>query len=478
MWREKIEELQREIGPKRARMSAIMKEALDDGDRSLDESETEEFDDLSKEVETLEAKLNRLKSLDTSAATAKPVSGRSTQDAGNSRGVVYPEPKKTEEKGTAFARLVICRMAAAIEASKGNIISPLEIARQRYPNMGRDQVKQFETILKVAGATTTDPDWAAPLAQLDNLESEFVEFLRPMTIIGKFGQGIYPALRRIPFMVQFPAQVTGGDGYWVGEGHAKPLTRFNFQMVELRHNKVANIAVLSEELIRFSRPNAENVVRTALAEALAERMDRDFVNPAIGPATATRPAAITYLATNSASSGNDAAAVRADLRTLLSPFIAANIRTGGLVLIMREAQALALSLMRNDLGVREFPDISLTGGTLEGIPVITSQYVTTGVVIAVAAPEIYLADDGGVSVDLSREASLEMVDTTPDNMINDGGSPSEAVEHTLVSMFQTNSVALRAERMITWQRRRTAAVSYLTGTGWGNEVTSPPQAAI
>jgi len=39
---------------------------------------------------------------------------------------------------------------------------------------------------------------------------------------------------------------------------------------------------------------------------------------------------------------------------------------------------------------------------------------------------------------------------------------------TGVSMFQTNSVALRAERYINWQKRRAAAVAYITGVNWGN----------
>ena len=119
----------------------------------------------------------------------------------------------------------------------------------------------------------------------------------------------------------------------------------------------------------------------------------------------------------------------------------------------------------------------MMGGTLEGIPVITSQYVTQGVVTAVAAPEIYLADDGGIDVSMSREASLQM-DTAPTNAISDGGSPEAPVATSLVSLWQTNSVGVRAERFINWRRRYTAAVAYLTSVGWGNADTSPPQAAI
>ncbi|EOW7679792.1 hypothetical protein, partial [Escherichia coli] len=38
----------------------------------------------------------------------------------------------------------------------------------------------------------------------------------------------------------------------------------------------------------------------------------------------------------------------------------------------------------------------------------------------------------------------------------------------LVSMFQTGSVAIRAERWINWRRRRTAAVAVITGVNYGS----------
>jgi hypothetical protein len=34
-------------------------------------------------------------------------------------------------------------------------------------------------------------------------------------------------------------------------------------------------------------------------------------------------------------------------------------------------------------------------------------------------------------------------------------------------MWQTNSVALRAERYINWAKRRTSAVAYLDAVTWG-----------
>lgn len=86
-----------------------------------------------------------------------------------------------------------------------------------------------------------------------------------------------------PFNVRIPGQISGGQGYWVGQGAPKPLTKFDFQSVQLgvaKVAKVANIAVLTDELVRFSNPAADTLVRNALASAIIERIDIDFIDPA------------------------------------------------------------------------------------------------------------------------------------------------------------------------------------------------------
>src|SRR5690606_41976894 len=119
--------------------------------------------------------------------------------------------------------------------------------------------------------------------------------------------------------------------------------------------------------------------------------------------------------------------------------------------------ALALSTRQNPLGQPQLPAISMTGGSLYGLPVIVSEYVLTGtdgaIVVLVNASDIYLADEGGIAVDMSREASLQMDDapSTPDATSGTGTS--------LVSLWQTNAVGFRAERTITWAARRTTPVA-------------------
>jgi hypothetical protein len=117
--------------------------------------------------------------------------------------------------------------------------------------------------------------------------------------------------------------------------------------------------------------------------------------------------------------------------------------------------------MRNSLGNKEFPDIGVLGGSIEGIPVLTSEnIVATGgsptdgyPIVALNSREILLADDGGVTIDVSREASLQM-DTAPDSPLT-----TSTIQ---VSLWQQNLVAFKAERFITWKKGRTGAVQYIS----------------
>ena len=93
---------------------------------------------------------------------------------------------------------------------------------------------------------------------------------------------------------------------WVGEGAAKPVTSMSFNTVELGWYKVACIAVITEELIRFSSPSAERLVREELARAVIERLDTDFINPAKAAVTGVSPASILNGVSGIPSTGTDA----------------------------------------------------------------------------------------------------------------------------------------------------------------------------
>lgn len=432
-----------------AAMESIMTKAAEEG-RTLDVEEDEQYENHSSEIKSVDVHLSRLRDMETTkAGTAQPVvktAGGTVVNAAVNHAPAVIRVEKKLEKGIGFARFAKCLAAAG-----GSRIEALEIAKAQY----RDDAKLHHVIKAAVGAgSTTDPTWAGSLVEYQEYAQDFIEYLRPQTVIGRFGQGNIPALRSVPFNVRIPAQTSGGSANWVGQGKAKPLTKFDFESITFGFAKVAAIAVLTDELIRFSNPAADALVRNALAEAVIARLDTDFINPSKAEVAGVSPASITNGITALPSTGNpddDAAAA-------FGTFVDANLQPTGAVWLMSSNNALALSMRKNALGQKEYPEMTLLGGTFQGLPVIVSQYVGNYLIL-VNAPDVYLADDGGVAVDMSREASLEM-ESAP---TGDSLTPTPV---EMVSMFQTNSVAIRAERWINWKRRRTSAVAVISGVNY------------
>jgi hypothetical protein len=197
------------------------------------------------------------------------------------------------------------------------------------------------------------------------------------------------------------------------------------------------------------------------------------MDPAIAEVPGVHPASITNGAPTIVASGVTAEDLRHDITTIFAFVCHENLNIKGAYWIMGPVQALSIGMMVNPLGQPEFPGINMNGGMFYGLPVITSMNVphhdgtdiatdpATSQITLVLPPEILLADDGGVTLDATREASLEL-STTPV-----GGAQQ------LVSLWQNNMIALRAERFINWQRRRPEAVSYISGAQYGGPIIVP-----
>nr|WP_109042495.1 phage major capsid protein [Escherichia coli] len=279
-----------------ASLEEVMTKAAEEG-RTLDVEEEEHYDNTAAEIRQVDAHLKRLRELEAGkAATAQPVkqAGNGNVAAVASAPVIRVEQKL--DKGIGFARF-----AKSLAAAKGVRSEALEVARRQYPDDSR-----LHHVLKsaVGAGTTTDPQWAGSLSEYQEYAQDFIDYLRPQTIIGRFGQGGIPALRQVPFNIRVHAQVSGGAAGWVGEGKARPLTKFDFESITFSHAKVSAIAVLTEELIRFSSPAADALVRNALAEAVVARLDTDFVDPKKAAVADVSPASITHDVKGTASTGN------------------------------------------------------------------------------------------------------------------------------------------------------------------------------
>lgn len=434
-----------------ARMTEVMSKAADEG-RTLDEAETQEYDALKAQIKTLDEHLVRLKEHEAAivarAVAVTPGAGADPQAGAAARahsGVI--SVRQNLAPGVKMARY-----GMALIRAKGSLSEALAIFQNERGWMNTS--REVEDVLKaaVAAGDTTTSGWASELVYAQNLANEFIEYLRPMTIIGKIAN-----LRRVPFNIRVGGQNATSTAYWVGQGAPIPMSKPGVTSATLGIAKCAGLVAIDEELARLSTPSAELLVRDDLARTITTFMDVQFLDPNVAAVANVNPASVTNGLTAIVPTGTAAANLRTDLATMLKVWAQGDIDASQGVWIMTPNQALNISLLLNSLGLPLYPAMSIKGGELLGLPVITSNSANIpgspdsgNMIVLVNGPEIFFADDGQIAIDVSREASIQMLDN-PTNASTGGTAAT-----TMVSMFQTHSLALRAVRFVNWAKRRTS----------------------
>ena len=346
-------------------------------------------------------------------------------------------------RGTGFARY-----AKALACARGDLRS----AHAYSEGQAWRDTPQVAATLKaaVAAGSTSDPAWAGSLAPLTDMASEFVEVLRPMTILGRL-IGTRPVVPN----VRFVSALTGTSVSWTGGGYPTPPSEMVLSTSTIGIAKAAGLVVLTKELAESSDPAADSMVRTDLLSAMAAFLDGAFVGPGVAAVLNVSPASVTNGLTPVTSSGSTVSAIVADFAALLAVPVAAGITFSSPFFVMHPVTALGLAMRRGSDGLTAFPSISVKGGTLFGIPVLVSASVPTSVsggsiVVFIDAAEIQSVE-GTVLIDASEEASLQM-----------RADPLSGAT-TLVSLFQNHLVGLRITKFANWRSRRVGAVAYIDG---------------
>lgn len=445
---ERIAELKKQRAELVTKMEELINKAADEG-RNLDETEQSAFDEMKGQVETIDKQKENCEDMvkmllkSAEAASNESAGGSSAADVGNASRIVVT---RNLPKGTAFTRYAI-----SLAAAKGNTMVAAEIAKSRF---GKD-TPEVEQVLRaaVAAGTTTDTTWASPLAYYNNMAAEFIDLLRPETFMGRM-----TGFRNVPFNVRMPRQTAGASAGWVGEGAPKPVSSLAFDSFTIPHTKVAVIVAITEELARLSSPSAEATVRQDLVSTIAQYLDQQMVDPTVAAVADVSPAAITNGAQSADSTGSTVAAVTSDLNDAMTYLAVNNIAQRNRYWLLHPRTANYLLTLRTSQDVYAFRD-EMTQGRLLGIPFLTSANMPLldqtspstpssleTYIVLVEASEIFLADDGQVTLDVSREASLQML-TNPSN--------SAA---SMFSLWQNNMIGIRAERWIYWKPRRAESV--------------------
>jgi HK97 family phage major capsid protein len=439
-----------------ARMEVMMKLSDEQG-RSFDQTEQQEYDGLVNEVQEIDGHIKRARDYEAlmvaKAPAITPAIGADPAKAAAVRansGIVAVYPNV--EKGVKMARYALSLIRA-----NGSLSDALNLVRNNRQWM--DQTPELERVMMaaVAAGDTTTSGWASELVYAQNVANEFIDYLRPMTLLGRI-QGF----RRVPFNIRVGSQTAGGTGYWVGQGAPIPLSKPTTGSTTLGIAKAAGLMAIDDELRRSSSPSAELMVRDDLAKTVQQLLDLSLIDPNQGGTANVQPASLTYNVTPITPTGTNAAAISTDVAAVFAAAIAANLDPMNAVWIMTPTTALKLSLMLTSLGSKQYPDITIKGGTWQGLPVVVSNIASisgspdyANMIVLMFPDEVLLADEGQVTIEASNEASIQMLDN-PTNT-----STGSTTATTMVSMFQTHSLAIKAVRYINWAKRRTTAVAFI-----------------
>ena len=293
----------------------------------------------------------------------------------------------------------------------------------------RKSVAAWETKAAVSAGTSTDPAFAAPLVAIAPLREAFFKIARSSSVLGRI-----PGLRAVPFATKIPIETTGANYVWVQENAPKPVSAMAFSnSLTLAALKAQAIVVVSQELVKLAVTGFQGALADTLTDGLTAFTDRSFLDPASTAVTNTRPASVTAGTTPITATASYAT----DVQTLLTAFFTARPNAQQPVLIANAGHAAQLR--------------TLNAGGGPGLDVVVSEAAGLNT-IAIDGAGVYVAD-GGIEIDISSEASLQM---------NDAPDAPVTASTVLVSLFQQNLRGFRVERFVNWQAV-TGAVKYLAG---------------
>lgn len=308
----------------------------------------------------------------------------------------------------------------------------------------------------VSGGSSHGDGWAAELTDYRSLASEWLLTTSAKTFLGRL------QFRRIPFNKRV-LNTEAPDATFVAQGVGIPVMSLNLDDSSvLDRTKVATIAILTNESVESWGPGTRENLDAVLTRSVVRGMDMAALDPDRAAVAGERPASLLNGIAPIAALASSAAGVLTQIKSMLQVLVDGGSDLESALFALHPKEALTLSTLITTEGVRAFPDLGASGGSILGIPAVTSVGATrTGspserVLALVDGSRIAVADDGEISINASRLSDVQM-DDSPTNR-----SSATATGSTMVSMFQTDSTAIKLVRTINWTRLDDSAVAWLT----------------
>ncbi|MDX0760002.1 phage major capsid protein [Sinorhizobium medicae] len=329
-------------------------------------------------------------------------------------------------------------IAKTLLASSTSMIAARSIAEARKSS---PRVIRFLEKAAVGAGSMTDGNFGEILADWRISSSAFFTSLRNRSI---FFRLLDSGFRRVPLDTPIGMVSASATGWIVGQGQPIPMSKLTLGGPSLQSIKACALIVVTNEVARAMDDASYNLVNVELRGAVSDIVDAEFFSLIMDSSSLSI-----------SSSGNTVENMKADLLQLLA-FV--NTGAGQLLWAMSADVANALSLSPDP-----FTGMTPIGGELLGQPAYVSAAIPAGTLRLINAASI-AANADTISIDASAEADIQMLDNPTNNSVTP--TPTE-----VVSLFQSNSTALKAVVTFGVERVRDNAVAELTDIAWGSTGT-------
>jgi hypothetical protein len=315
------------------------------------------------------------------------------------------------------------RLQAMIKASPQHIEEfKKQITLPTDSNARNRLLNQFMQKSAVAVGGIDTGTWGSQLAEFQESSAGFLQSLSPFSAFDRIMND--GAFTRAPLRSRVVVSSSASVGSVVSEDTLKPLGAMSFASEYLAAHKAIAQVVVSDELALSMLPGSTSQIQADLGKGVARVCDEKFLE-IVSQSTGI---------TSNPSSGLSTAQFLDDLDDALQ---AIEVGAGSkLYLIVPVSVAKSLILLRDSTGPStkfSLPDVTVNGGTIQGIRVVvtSAENFVDGILLDASA----VAADGGVAITEVSNESILRLDDNP-----------TAGTFRYVSLWQNNLQLTRTER--------------------------------
>jgi len=399
--------------------------AKESGGTALSAEEVAEFTKLSAQFDDLSAHIDRIKAAERMAATvAKPLTGS-----------LAAQPKQAERKAGESLGIIVRSLVSA----GGDPRAAAHYAETQCH--APDIAAALNTGTGSAGGFIIPPGYVP----------EVIELLRPASVVRKLGA------RPVPMpsgTLTMPRHTAGSTANYVTEGADAQTSQPAFGPLNLSKKKLVALVPVSNDLIRFSSPAANSLVRDDIVQGIGTREDQAFIRD---DGSNNTPTGLRYQAMGSAVIPANATAnvqnVKNDLGKAELSLLNGNVKMIQPGWILSPRSLIFLQNLVDGNGNHVFPEIA--AGMLRNKPYAVTTSIPDNLGAGGDESEIYLVDFNDAII---GEATGLIIDISKEGTYMEAGK--------LVSAFSRDETLVRAITEHDFGMRHIPSVAVLTAVKW------------